>query len=113
MLNSNHIVMIAIGNTTGDNQPVGIVLGRRGDGEEEKEKGPPPTPPARGKDPPPTPPVKGGEQYAKEFVVFLHFISILLPSLREGLGVGLSLHRRGWGRVSTGGVRGWIILRFV
>ena len=72
--------MIAIGNTTGDNQPVGIVLGRRGDGEEEKEKDPPPTPP-EGKDPPPTPPVKGGEQYAKEVVVFLHFKSILLPSL--------------------------------
>ena len=80
MLNSNHIVMIAIGNTTGDNQPVGIVLGRRGDGEEEKEKDPPPTPP-EGKDPPPTPPVKGGEQYANEVVVFLHFKSILLPSL--------------------------------
>ena len=80
--------MIAIGNTTGDNQPVGIVLGRRGDGEEkEEEKDPPPTPP-EGKDPPPTPPVKGGEQYAKEFVVFLHFISILLPSLTGGVGGG-------------------------
>jgi hypothetical protein len=91
MLNSNHIVMIAIGDATRDNQPVGIVLGRRGDGEEEEEeKDPPPTPPEgkdppptppEGKDPPPTPPVKGGEQYAKEFVVFLHFKSILLPSL--------------------------------